>query len=268
MAVEYKSHEVMTLVPKRKGIDVYSYDAIRERFYSDMVETMILVPKRKDIHRYTFDSAYETSHESIDIVSGIPLIKKSLMLLLPTLALTTAESHAGGAFTTGGTLTLVTPTIASTAENSMLLIDTCETNIWDEYVAPNVTSTIDAVVYKIGTHSAKMDVAVDAAVGRLATLDIASTDLTTYNYIKMWVYSTVTISSNDLLFLLDDTAACVTPLKSLDIGALTANTWTEVILALGDASTLTAIISIGVNMAIDKGAFIFYVDQVRATKGV
>ena len=185
----------------------------------------------------------------------------------PTYTKAAVEAHAAASTTTK---TLVVPigTRAIAAANSMLLIDDCEANIWDEFVGADVTSTIDAVVYQIGTHSAKLAVAGAAAVGRLATLDIPSTNLTTYNYIKMWVRSTVAISSADLHFLLDEHAQCVSALKTLNIGALGANTWTEVSLALGDASALGAIISIGINMSVDKGAFDFNVDQVRATKGV
>jgi hypothetical protein len=108
-----------------------------------------------------------------------------------------------------------------------------------------------------------------AAAGvRLATLDKAAMDLSSYNYIKMWVYSSIALNANDMQFLLDEHAQCVSPLKSLNISAISATTWTEVTLALGDASILTAIISIGAYQVVDKGAFDLYIDQVRATKGV
>jgi len=44
---------------------------------------------------------------------------------------------------------------------------------------------------------------------------------------------------------------------------LSAGTWTEVELDLGDASGLTAIISLGIKMVVDKGAFDFWIDEVR-----
>jgi len=194
-----------------------------------------------------------------------------LTVPIPTIssppAITNLNAGDGGQTATP-VLPIPLPVLALTeCANSMLLIDDCEANIWDEFVGASVTSTIDAVVFKCGTHSAKLDVADAEAVGRLATLDIASTDLTTYNYIKVWVRSSVAINAADLHFLLDEHAQCVSALKTLDIGALVANTWTEVSLALGDASALGAIISIGINMSVDKGAFLFYIDQVRATKG-
>jgi hypothetical protein len=183
-----------------------------------------------------------------------------------------ADASGGGTVLEPPTLpALVTPipTVALTeCANSMLLIDDLETNVWNEFVGAFVTSTLDAVVFKFGAKSEKMDVADLEAVGLLATQAYAPMDLRTYNYIKLWIRSTVACNLADLQFLLDEHPMCVSPLKNVSIPALVANTWTEVTLALGDASGLGAIISLGVNMAVDKGIFVVNIDQIRATKGV
>jgi len=190
------------------------------------------------------------------------------MVPVPTLAMSQTNLNAGdGGQVTSKTLNPPVPVVAPTVENSMLLIDDCEALTWNEYVAPDVTSTLDNVVFKIGAGSAKLDVALPANVGRLATGAHAAMDLTTYNYIRMWVRSSIAINVGDLHFLLDEHAQCVSPLKTLDIGALVAGTWTQVSLPLGVAAGLGAIISYGAYMTVDKGAFILNVDQVRATKG-
>jgi len=163
-------------------------------------------------------------------------------------------------------VTSLMPTIAETPENSMFLIDDCEA-AWTEYAEPATTVTLDNVVFQIGSGSVKIDSAVGASTGRMATQAKGATDLTAYGFIRMWIRATITINSNDLHFLLDDTPACVTPIKSLNIGALVANTWTQVSLPIGDASGLGAVISYGIEMLVDKGAFILNVDQIRATKG-
>ena len=137
-------------------------------------------------------------------------------------------------------------------------------NNYDNLPADAAILTIN---YSTGK-SEKLDVADAQAVGLLATQVYAPMNLTTYNYIKLWIRSTVNTNLADLQFLLDDTAGCVSPLKDLDIPALVANTWTELVLPLGDASGLGAIISLGINMAIDLGAFVLNIDQIRATKGV
>ncbi|MBA7545908.1 hypothetical protein ES705_38288 [subsurface metagenome] len=190
-----------------------------------------------------------------------------LTIPTPSIDLVVAEDHSGGGFTAEKTLTIPVPTIADAAEVSSLLIEDCE-DAWTEYVQANVTSTADGVTFKIGTFSAKMAVADLAAVGRLATEDIGPFDLSPYKYLKAWVRSSVIISSNDLSILLDDHAQCVSPTKDLNIGALAADTWTEVVLDMGDTSGCTAIISIGIDMDVDKGIFDFWIDQVRATKGL
>jgi len=191
----------------------------------------------------------------------------ALVVPTPVIALAVAEDHSGGAHTATPSLAVPAPSIGLVAALSSLLVEDCE-DAWDEYVQANVTSTADGVTYKIGTASAKMAVADAAAVGRLATEDIGPLDLSPYRYLKAWVRSSVVISSGDLSILLDEDAQCVSPLKDLDIGDLAADTWTQVTLDMGDTSGLTAIISIGIDMDIDKGIFDFWIDQVRATKGL
>jgi len=165
------------------------------------------------------------------------------------------------------TLTIPAPSIGVVAEESWLLVEDCE-DAWNEYVEANVTSTADDTDKKAGTYSAKMDVGIDAAVGRLATEVISpALDLSPYRYLKAWVKSSIALDEDDLDIMLDDSVECLTPLKELAIPALTAGTWTQITLDMGDTSGLTAIISIGIGMNLDKGAFIFHIDQVRATKG-
>ncbi|MBA7471051.1 hypothetical protein ES707_06345 [subsurface metagenome] len=184
----------------------------------------------------------------------------------PDISAVVAEDHSGGGHVAGEALTITAPSIADAAEVSSVLIEDCE-DAWDEYVQANVTSTADGVTKKFGAASAKMAVADLAAVGRLATEDIGPFDLSPYKYLKAWVRSSVIISSGDISILLDDDAQCISPLKDLDIGDIAADTWTEVLLDMGDTSGLTAIISIGIDMDVDKGIFDFWIDQVRATKG-
>ena len=189
-----------------------------------------------------------------------------LIIPTPSLALAVAEDHSGGGFTAEKTLTIPVPTIDDAAEESWLLVEDCE-DAWNEYVQANVTSTADGVTFKYGAASAKLAVADAAAVGRLAT-EVISKDLSSYRYLKAWVRSSVPLSSGDLSILLDDHPECVSPLKDLDIGDISADTWTEVVLDMGDTSGCTAIISIGIDMKNDKGIFDFWIDQVRATQGL
>lgn len=147
-------------------------------------------------------------------------------------------------------------------EPEQILCD-CEA-AWSEYVQANVTSTLDAAVFKLGAGSAKMDVAAGASTGRLATKAITSINLTARTELSLWFKSSIGLNAGDLQLLLDDTAACVSPIETLNIPALSAGVWTKVNLALATPANLTAIISVGLNMAVDKGAFVVNIDDIRA----
>ncbi len=190
----------------------------------------------------------------------------TLVMPSPDISVVAVQASSPPGVTVNPSLTLPAPTIGKAAELSSLLIEDCE-DAWDEYVQGNVVSSADGVTYKYGAASAKMAVADAAGVGRLATEDIGPFDLSPYNYLKAWVRSSVALSSGDISILLDEDAQCISPLKDLDIGDIPADTWTEVVLDMGDTSGLTAIISIGIDMDIDQGLFDFWIDQVRVTEG-
>jgi hypothetical protein len=134
---------------------------------------------------------------------------------------------------------------------------------WDEAVTENVTVTVDTADFQEGEGSVKMAVADGVAAGLLATDAITSVDLSSgYTSIHLWIKSSVNTDAGDLQLLLDNTASCASPKKTLDIPALTAATWTHVVLDLGDCAQLSAIISVGLYMAVDKGAFNVWVDNI------
>lgn len=278
-----------SLIPKRK----LSEQFLSGTLIKQIVETIKLGGEQADYlkHDYEYDSGWGRelklypkrklvdlagmNNLSVLIQHIVGLIPEPITILkiwrdlavpLPSISVATAEDHSGGAFTATPSLTITAPSVTGVAALSWVLVEDCE-DAWDEYVQANVTSTADAVDYQIGSASAKLAVAVDAAVGRLATEGITSADLTSYNYIKAYVKSSVALDAGDLDIMLDDTAACISPLEELAIPSLTANTWTQVTIALADPSLLTAIISIGIDMNTDKGAFNFWIDQVRATGG-
>ncbi len=150
------------------------------------------------------------------------------------------------------------------------LIEDCE-DAWDELVDADVTSTADATDFATGIggklvpSSAKLVVAAGAGAGDiLATEVITSTDISQHNSVSLWVKSTVALDSGDLQLLLDDTVNCASPIEEMDIPAVTADIWTKVVLTLAAASSDTAIISVGMKMIVDKGAFTLNIDQIEA----
>lgn len=204
----------------------------------------------------------------IYITGAVNRIIKLATLLIPSppaISLAVVEGHSGGGHTATPAETIPVPTIVKAADISSVLIDDCE-DAWNEYVQDNVTSTADGVTFKKGTASAKMAVVDAAGVGRLAT-EVVSVDLSSYTYIKAWVRSSVALDAADISILFDEHPECISPLLDLSLPEIEADTWTEVLLVMGDTSGCTAIISIGVDMDVDKGIFDFWIDQVRATKG-
>jgi hypothetical protein len=141
--------------------------------------------------------------------------------------------------------------------------DDCEVN-WTASL--DVTTALDAINYKEGANSVKITPAAVFTTGLLAYHDITSVDISVYNHMRLWVKSSIALAAGDIQFLIDDTAACASPLKTLDIPALTAGEWKEVFLDLGDASGLTAVISLGLNAAADFGACDINIDDIRAFK--
>ena len=135
---------------------------------------------------------------------------------------------------------------------------------FDEKTDGDFTQSLDTKDKKQGTQSLKMVIAVGASAGDFVTDSIASKDLSGYDTIEMWVKSTVATSSGNLKLLLDDTASCASPLETLSIPALSADTWTFVRMSLSNPETDTAIISVGLEYDSDIGAATVWIDDIVA----
>jgi len=147
--------------------------------------------------------------------------------------------------------------------SALLIVEDCE-DAWNELVDGDVTSTADAGVFKVGTHSAKLAVAAPCAAGDILATEVVAKDLTTYEYVNMWIRSSVALASGDLQLLLDNNAQCASPTETIDIPAVaTPDTWTLVQCDLANPASDGSIISIGIKMVVDKGAFNLYIDHVH-----
>ena len=147
------------------------------------------------------------------------------------------------------------------------VIHNCDV-VWDELVDGDVTASSDESFEKEGTGCLKLVVAAGCGAGDiLATMDIPSLDLSNTNELEIWIYSTTALDAGDLQVLLDNTANCASPLESLDIPATTASTWTRHVITLANPQSDTAVISVGLKMVTDKGAFTLYADDIRGVDG-
>ena len=151
------------------------------------------------------------------------------------------------------------------AKVSSTRIHACATT-FDETTDSDFTQSLDTKDRKQGTQSLKVVIAVGASAGDFVTDSITSKDISKYDYIEMWVKSTVATSSGNLKLLLDDTSACASPLETLSIPALSADTWTFVRMALANPETDTAIISVGLEYDADLGACTVWIDDISAVE--
>ena len=142
------------------------------------------------------------------------------------------------------------------------IIENCE-DAWNEQVVAGVTASASTTSIA-GTYSAKFAMTADAVVGVIGSKLITSLTLAQFADIQCWVRCSVATNAGDFQLLLDDTANCASPLETRSFGALVANTWTLQTLGLAAPAGDTAIISVGIKMAVDKGACDFYIDHVVA----
>lgn len=137
-------------------------------------------------------------------------------------------------------------------------------SLFDETTDANFTQALDTKDRKSGNSSLKMTVAAGASANDKVTDVITSLDLSKYTHVEFWAKSTVAAAAADLAILLDDTAACASPLETLTLPALTADTWTFCRVALANPETDTAIISVGIQYTTDLGACVIWFDDIKA----
>jgi len=137
---------------------------------------------------------------------------------------------------------------------------------FDETVDSDITVSLDTKDRKQGTQSCKFVIASGASAGDIATDSITSKDISGYDYIEFWAKSTVATSAGNLKILLDDTASCASPIETLSVPALSANTWTFCRVALSNPETDTAIISVGLEYDADIGTTTVWLDDISVVK--
>ena len=126
---------------------------------------------------------------------------------------------------------------------------------------------VDTQDKKQGTGSNKFIIPTAAGTNQIVTESISSKDISKYDYLEGWIKSTTATSSGNLQILLDNTANSASPLETLDIPALAADTWTYFRVELANPETDTAIISIGLKQAgTDLGACTVFIDDLKVVE--
>lgn len=134
---------------------------------------------------------------------------------------------------------------------------------FDETTDADFTQAVDTENQRTGSGCLKITVAAAASANDLLTDSLSSTDFSWGTHLEFWAKSNVTIAAGAIQVLIDDTAACASPLETLNVPALTADTWTFCRVALTAPEALTAIISVGLKFVTDTGAQVIYFDDMR-----
>ena len=137
---------------------------------------------------------------------------------------------------------------------------------FDEKTDSDFTQSLDTQDRKSGNSALKFVIAAGASAGDFVTDSISSLDLSKYDTLEFWIKSTVATSAGNLKILLDDTASCASPLETLSVPALTADTWKFCRVSLANPETDSAIISVGFEYDSDLGACTVWLDEVKAVR--
>jgi hypothetical protein len=139
----------------------------------------------------------------------------------------------------------------------------CNTT-FDETTDADFTQALDTEDRKQG-NSLKLTVAAGASAGDFITDNISSKDLSKYTHLEGWVKSNVVLDAADYVIRLDNgvVQGDSSDLEILSLPAVSVDTWTFFRIALANPESDTAIISIGIEMNVDKGAHVIYFDDIR-----
>ena len=146
-------------------------------------------------------------------------------------------------------------------------IDTCDsTTGWTAPTSTGQTVSTDNGVFHEGTGSLKNVIVASAVAGDkwYQALGV-SENWSAYTTAGFWIRSTVATTAGQLKFEYASSNDLTSPIASINIGALAANTWTYQKLTL--TGTRTSVLSYGINYSTDIGAATIYLDDVLLGPG-
>jgi len=179
-------------------------------------------------------------------------------------AVTSTTFGVGDGSTTFNVPNLTGRTPVGVDTSAKTVIEDCE-DAWNELVDGDVTASLDGVDYKVGSGSAKFVCAAGLGAGDIIATEVIAPNAEVFHgktHISFWFKTTVALDAGDLALLLDNTGSCASPLETIDIPAIIADTWTRVYLPLANAGDDNTIISIGLKQVVDKGAMTLNIDDI------
>ncbi len=142
-------------------------------------------------------------------------------------------------------------------------IEDCDA-VWTG-VDTDVTQAVDNDDYQEGSGSIVFTVGAGISDGDvIAHKTITSFDLSPYKKVSFWIKVSSAVAAADLCLRLDNNAGCTSPLETISLPAITADTWTFVECTLANPASDTAIISVGFEYNANKKANTIKIDDIRA----
>jgi hypothetical protein len=138
--------------------------------------------------------------------------------------------------------------------------------VFDESVDDHISVKLDTKDKKQGAQSCQFTFNSSTVEGEKATDSITSKDISAYDYIEFWIKSTVLTSAGNLQLHLDDHTNCQSPIETVNIQALSADTWTFVRATLSNPELNTAIISVGLDMDVDVAPCVVWLDDISVVR--
>lgn len=135
----------------------------------------------------------------------------------------------------------------------------------------NVTAATDTSDYKEGTGSIALTIDNAFTTGLAAYTDFSAVDLTSPQHysVQLWIKSDTDLAAGVLQLVLDESAGCGSAEETLDLPALTADTWTNPVLTLAAETADNAILCAGIQVATDTGATVVVnIDNIEAPEEV
>jgi len=143
---------------------------------------------------------------------------------------------------------------------------------FDSSVDSDITVSVDSEDKKQGTASNKFTIAGGASAGDITGDTFTAKDISKYDYLEFWIKSTVATSSGNLKVHIDDAAITTstisgaTILETVNVPALSADTWTYCRLQLSNPESNTAIIAVALEYDSDLGACTVWLDDIKVVQ--
>lgn len=137
---------------------------------------------------------------------------------------------------------------------------------WTSAQGSNVVCSADTVISKDGRYSMKLACASGATTGLAAYYATGDLDLSSYQQISFWFYTSTALSADDWKLVLCSDVAGATPVYTASIPAQPqVNRWASITVNIG-SSMSTTIKSVALYQNVDKGAHNVYVNNILACK--